>query len=85
MKTIPSVFITLSFVPFSNPISAKPFSFAAIGDLPYSQPISTWQNLIKGINQSEVSFAVHIGDIKSGGSLCSDKKLLQTAGEAPKA
>ena len=54
--------------------AARPFSFAAIGDVPYSSlPSAAYDALIAKINADpDVAFSVHIGDIKTGDSLCAD-------------
>ena len=58
-----------------------PFSFAAIGDVPYEPvtnghqvyPIPQYERLIAHINSDpSVEFTVHVGDIKAGNTLCED-------------
>lgn len=54
---------------------AEAFSFVALGDLPYGSPhqsFPAYRRLIASINQVQPAFSIHVGDIKSGGSLCSD-------------
>lgn len=51
-------------------------SFAAIGDVPYGA-IEPFDDLIKNINQQAPAFTIHIGDIKTGSSLCTDEYFLQ--------
>lgn len=50
------------------------FSFALIGDTPYSIG-EEWMfaDMLKDIDQEELAFVVHIGDFKSGSSPCSDE------------
>ncbi len=58
---------------------ANTINFVAIGDLPYGDPVKTYpiyQALISKINKIKPEFSIHVGDIKSGNSLCSDKELL---------
>jgi hypothetical protein len=52
-----------------------PFSIALIGDLPYSDAkLIESQNLMEDLDaHTELSFVIHDGDFKSGGSLCDDK------------
>lgn len=51
---------------------------ALIGDTPYAEyQIDQVDELIREINDSRAQFTMHVGDIKSGSSLCSDE-LLQT-------
>jgi hypothetical protein len=55
---------------------AKDFLFTAIGDQPYGHP-EPFDQLIKKINQQkENQFTIHVGDIKNGGSECSDQAFL---------
>ena len=58
-----------------------PFSFAAIGDVPYEPtnngrqvyPVPQYAALIGNINSDpSIEFTVHIGDIKAGTTLCED-------------
>ena len=50
------------------------FSFAIVGDAPYNAWEETrFAQMLEEINQENVAFVVHIGDIKSGGSPCSDE------------
>lgn len=58
------------------PAQAQPFSFAAIGDVPYG-PSTQLARLISRINREDAAFTVHVGDIKSGSSLCSDETFLE--------
>jgi hypothetical protein len=50
------------------------FSFGVIGDVPYGRAeIQSFPSYIRDINaHRELSFVGHVGDIKSGSSLCSD-------------
>ncbi len=54
---------------------AEPFSFAAIGDLPYGAPEELGE-MAERVNRQPVAFTIHVGDIKSGGSRCSDEAFL---------
>ena len=63
----------------SMPISyaQQSFSFVALGDLPYGpSDISylPYRTLIKQINLAEPTFSIHVGDFKSGSTLCSDEE-----------
>lgn len=50
------------------------FSFAIVGDAPYNAWEETrFAQMLEEINQENVAFVVHVGDIKSGGSPCSDE------------
>lgn len=54
---------------------ADPFSFAAIGDVPYGAP-QELADMAEQVNRLPVAFTIHVGDIKSGGSVCSDEAFL---------
>jgi hypothetical protein len=56
------------------------FSFVALGDLPYGAPDKAgppYRALIDRINLIDPVFSVHVGDIKSGSTLCSDEEFAQ--------
>lgn len=55
---------------------AATFSFAALGDVPYGAP-EELAELAARVNRQPVAFTIHVGDIKSGGSRCSDEAFLQ--------
>ena len=56
------------------PAYADRFSFMALGDTPYTLPRddSAFQRLISRTNQLRPAFTVHLGDIKSGDTHCTD-------------
>ena len=57
----------------------KPFTFVALGDMPYGKPEKVYppfKALIGQINALKPDFTVHVGDIKSGSTPCSDKMIL---------
>lgn len=54
------------------------FSFVAMGDVPYGKPAKVYapfKSLISAVNAKRPAFTVHIGDIKSGSTPCSDQML----------
>ena len=57
--------------------SANPLTLAVFGDLPYSQPqIDNFSNLADSVNgDPKVDLAFHLGDIKSGSTLCTDARF----------
>lgn len=55
---------------------AQSFSFAAIGDVPYG-PHEDFAALIGEINRQSPAFTIHVGDIKSGSTVCSDETFVQ--------
>ena len=57
---------------------AQPFSFVALGDLPYgdeTRAYPPYRALISSINKIQPRFSIHVGDIKSGSTLCSDQEF----------
>ncbi len=54
----------------------EPFQFALIGDLPYNA-IETplFRQLLSSLDALPLAFVVHVGDLKSSGSSCSDDLL----------
>ena len=51
---------------------AQSFTFAAIGDVPYG-PHEEFAALVDKINTQSLAFTIHVGDIKSGSTVCSDE------------
>jgi len=59
-------------------VQAQNFEFIALGDLPYGPPAQSYppyRALIERINQLSPAFSIHVGDIKSGSTLCSDEEF----------
>jgi len=52
-------------------------TIAVIGDVPYGvEQESTWGDLIDAVNHDpDVSVVTHVGDIKSGGTACTDERF----------
>lgn len=53
------------------------FDFVAIGDMPYKIPddYAKFDRVISAINGVKPAFTVHVGDIKSGSSPCTDENF----------
>lgn len=52
---------------------ANAFDIAVIGDTPYNEPLSSWNNLRSSINQANPAFTVHVGNFKLDNLiLCND-------------
>jgi len=67
----------LAIVFFTAPIAdAKNFQFMAIGDTSYVSS-SQLDQLVDRINHDSTRFTIHVGDIKSGSTLCSDEMFAQ--------
>jgi len=50
------------------------FSFAIVGDAPYNRFEETvFKGMLEEIDREDLAFVVHVGDIKSGSSPCSDE------------
>ena len=51
----------------------KKFTIVAFGDMPYKVPndYPKFERVIKTLNKENPNFIVHVGDFKSGSSLCS--------------
>lgn len=63
--------------------AAEPFTFVALGDAPYGKPeevYPTYEALIGAINARKPALVIHVGDIKSGSTPCSDELLTQQLG-----
>lgn len=59
---------------------AQSFDFVALGDMPYgnqNQTYLSYRGLIETINRSQPRFSIHVGDFKSGSSLCSDREFAE--------
>lgn len=58
---------------------AYDFRFFAIGDMPYHLPddFQRFERLMQALNEEDPSFTVHVGDIKGGGTQCSDEYFLK--------
>ena len=56
------------------------FHFCALGDMPYYLPADyeRFDNVIDVVNAEKPAFTVHVGDTKSGSSLCSDESYQRT-------
>ena len=67
--------IVLTVCCFLSSASAQSFSFAAIGDVPYG-PLSELTLVTDTLNKNKLAFTIHVGDIKSGSSVCSDEIYL---------
>ena len=80
MKLVQRFLLSASFFLFSvaGAQPNAPFTFVAIGDLPYGDAAEVYppyERLIGIINRAQPDFTVHVGDIKSGSTECSDEEL----------
>ena len=69
------LFLLLSVWCTTLSAQSKKFEFIAFGDMPYRLPADyvRFENLIQQVNQEKPAFSVHVGDFKSGSTLCSDE------------
>jgi hypothetical protein len=66
------------WVVFAGNCAAADFTFAALGDTPYSQDEEArFIGVIAEMNREPLAFVVHVGDFKSGISECSDEVFSQ--------
>lgn len=79
MRIIPlALLATMSTGTIECPIGSggpheQPTTLAVLGDTPYGDElVADFPNLVRALNETEVDFAVHVGDIKSGSSACTD-------------
>ena len=72
---LPLAVVLLTAAPgFANEV----FRFIALGDMPYGEPDKVYpvfRALIGAINQRNPEFTIHVGDIKSGTTPCTDQAL----------
>ncbi|WP_276359415.1 hypothetical protein [Daejeonella sp. H1SJ63] len=70
-----SLFLLFSILSISLSAQNKKFEFIAFGDMPYRLPAdyTRFETLIKQVNKEKPAFSVHVGDFKSGSTLCSDE------------
>ncbi len=65
-----------SQLPILASANSKPFSFAAIGDIPYSDfGESILQQVLDDIAQEQCQLVIHVGDLKASGEPCSNELL----------
>jgi hypothetical protein len=73
----------LSSVPASAQLvqgGPNAFMLVALGDMPYKLPDDTAKvdRMIAAINRVRPAFSIHVGDIKSGGTPCTDEILTRS-------
>lgn len=78
MTRLSIITIILIFLFYKDVFAQKKdntFSIIAFGDMPYALPgdFARFENLIKAVNNENQAFNVHVGDIKSGRTPCSDE------------
>jgi hypothetical protein len=62
----------------SGNLAAAEFTFAALGDTPYTRiEEALFPGLLTGISSEDLAFVVHVGDFKSSSAPCSDELFRQ--------
>lgn len=75
---MPRTAAVLATALLAAPAAAQQFSFVALGDMPYGEPSEVYlpyEALIRRINELDPALVVHVGDTKSGSTVCSDEML----------
>jgi len=79
--TTAQLILSLSLLIVTSSISfAQSFSFVALGDHPYGvaeKSYPPYRALIAAINRVHPAFSIHVGDFKSGSTVCSDQEFLE--------
>ena len=72
-----------STTPKACPAASATFDFVALGDTPYFLPADygRFEALIGTVNRQRPRFTVHLGDIKSGSTLCTEEMYKKVLGE----
>lgn len=70
--------LLLAGLSLQGPAHGETHTFALIGDMPYADRDSIWfERLVDHINADDsVAWVIHAGDIKTGGTPCSDAYLM---------
>lgn len=76
MRKLLSAALASAGAAFSCAASAATLTFAAIGDVPYGPP-EELSALAARLNRQPIAFTLHLGDIKTGTSRCSDDVYLK--------
>ena len=76
------LFLTTLFA-LTATAAAAPFKFVALGDMPYKLPddYARFEALIGDVNKLNPAFTIHVGDIKSGSTPCSDENFQKVKDE----
>ena len=72
-------FLTATLLAAALPALAEPFTIVTLGDTAYGDPAKAYpqfEALIATINAVKPELVIHVGDIKSGSTPCSDENLL---------
>ncbi len=65
--------LALALLAGAGPAHAEPLRFFAMGDAPYSEgEVLQLEGLLADVGAAGPAFIIHVGDIKSGSSVCTD-------------
>lgn len=76
MRSVIIALVLLVFVQAQE--ERTPFSFVALGDMPYGtaeEAYPPYEALIEAINTAAPDFSIHVGDIKAGSTPCTDEEF----------
>ena len=76
--TVRAIGVIVAALLWAIPVNAaEPFRFVALGDMPYGDD-ADFKQLIIQINAAAPAFSIHVGDIKTGSSPCTDSVYVRT-------
>ena len=65
--------LALTLLALAGPVQPAPLRFFALGDTPYSEgEFVQLEGLLTEVGKARPAFLIHVGDIKSGRSVCTD-------------
>ena len=72
-----SIVILILSLTLPHAVTAEPFTFVALGDMPYKpdRDEPRFHRLIAAVNDLAPAFTVHVGDTKGGGTSCDDAQF----------
>jgi hypothetical protein len=72
--------LALALLAGATPAPAEALRFFAMGDAPYSEgELLQLEGLLAEVGEARPAFIIHVGDIKSGGSVCTDAYTARVA------
>lgn len=78
LKTLARGGLAAAALALATTAAAQTVRFVALGDMPYGPPQQSYppyRALIERINALQPAFSIHVGDFKSGSTLCSDEEF----------
>ncbi|MBI1964902.1 MAG: hypothetical protein HYV99_09270 [Betaproteobacteria bacterium] len=77
-RALTAALICLAQSPAAAQNASAPFTFAALGDTPYTRDEEErFPDLIAEMNREDLAFVVHVGDFKAANARCDDGLFLQ--------